>query len=200
MWGLAFGVMAAEAHAARSCAARGASVVAKAGQARVFATSTGTVYFCRPGLRRRIGLYPLEDLDALHCPGWRVGVVALTPRYAAWARQRSCDDGLTWSVSVSRLARGARATTYPTGRGCQVNCPGGLPTGAVGRATRIALAPDGRLAWSAQDQFARNVFEISRVVDGQPRLLARATDVDPASVRWAGPLLVWQQAGVTRTG
>lgn len=157
---------ASTAEARTSCASPGATVVAKAGKARIFSTRTDSVYVCRPGVRRRIGFYPREGFASAVCPGWWVGVVALTPRYAAWARTYQCDDRVTWTVSVSRIAHGAPVRTYPTGVGCQVDC-GHSVTGAVGSARRIALTAHGALAWSAQDQFARNFFGAPRVIVGE---------------------------------
>lgn len=52
------GGAAADRGVAGSCAAPGATIVAKAGQARVFKTKSGTVYACRPDARRRLGVLP----------------------------------------------------------------------------------------------------------------------------------------------
>lgn len=184
--------------AGSSCAAEGSRVTAKAGQARVFVTRTGTIYACRPGARRRLGVLPAEG-DSAICPGVLVRLVSATPRYLAWSKQDDCDDRVNWTISISRIAEGATARTYPTGAGCETGC-GHLPTGAVGPVKRIALTRRGDLAWSAQDQFARNFFEITKIINGRPVRLARATDIAPGSIRWEGQRLIWTQAGTTRTG
>lgn len=102
----------------------------------------------------------------------------LTPRYAAWASQRACDDDIPyWNVSIRRIKAGSRTQTYPAGAGCEINCPGGYAKRSVGPVQRIALTPQGALAWSARDQAERRFFEISKITDGQPVRLARGTDI-----------------------
>ena len=196
--GMGFGNVPAGQAAGGSCAAEGSRVTAKAGQARVFVTRTGTVYVCRPNARRRLGVLP-EEGDSAICPGAFVRLVSVTPRYVAWSKQDDCDDRVNWTISITRIAQRATARSYPTGAGCETGC-GHIPTGAVGPVTRIALTKRGDLAWSAQDQFARNFFEITKIIDGRPVRLARATDIAPRSIRWERQRLIWTQAGTTRTG
>lgn len=184
----------------RSCAPPGATVDAKSGQARIFHTKDDNVFVCRPGVRRKIGLRFNAEEQLGGC-NLTVSRLTLTPRYAAWTSDGNCGDGdPNWTVSVLRISSKTRTETYPSGPGCQTNCPGGRFKKAVGPVQRIALTSRGALAWSAQDQFERRFFEISKVAEGQPVQLARGTDVDPKSVRWAGSLVTWKQDGTKRSG
>lgn len=186
-----------------SCAPRGATIDARAGLARVFHTAENDVYVCRPRFRRRVGrrFDPVEDLgDCFE----DVSKFVLRPRYTAWASQRGCgDDFPYWKVSVLRISAGARKQTYPTGMGCVDNgvpCVQGYARRSIGPVERIALTPRGRLAWSAQDQVERQFFEISRIIQGRPVLLARGTGIDAQSIRWGAPFVSWTQDGVLRSG
>ncbi len=191
---------ASRSSAPKSCAPRGATVDVKAGKARIFHTKQNNVFVCRSGVRRKIGLRFDAD-EQLGACNVTVSRLTLTPHYAAWTSDGNCGDGdPNWTVSVLRISSKTRTQTYPSGPGCQANCPGGRFRKAVGPVQRVALTNRGALAWSAQDQFERQYFEISKVVGGQAVQLARGTDVDPKSVRWSGTTVTWVQGGLTRMG
>lgn len=191
---------ASTSRATTSCAPRSTTVDVKSGQARIFHTKNNYVFVCRPGVRRRIGLR-FDAEEQLGACSETVSRLTLTPYYAAWTSDGNCGAGdPNWTVSVLRISAKAHTQTYPSGAGCQSNCPAGRFKKAVGPVHRIALTRRGDLAWSAQDQFERRFFEISKVAEGHPVLLARETDVDPKSVRWRGSLVTWIQAGTTHSG
>lgn len=198
-WAASF-AQASTSRATTSCAPRSTTVDDKSGQARIFHTKNNYVFVCRPAVRRKIGLR-FDAEEQLGGCNETVSRLTLTPYYAAWTSDGNCGAGdPNWTVSVLRISSKAHTQTYPSGPGCQINCPANRFTEAVGPVQRIALTRRGGLAWSAQDQFERRFFEISKVAGGQPVRLARGTDVDPKSVRWRGSLVTWIQGGTMRSG
>jgi hypothetical protein len=180
---------------AESCAPHGVDVLAAAGAARAYRDKNLNVFVCRRGVPPRyLGLYGDSGLMS-SCTGTLLDDVRVTPKYVAWSTDRMChDDPVIWAVHVRPIARIAMTHSYLTGD-CQPAC---TARRSIGPAEHLALNPRGGVAWSAWDvsqSTVHRVFEISTVVAGQPRRLARGADIDPRSVRWVGRHVRWTQAG-----
>jgi hypothetical protein len=196
---MAFTFTGASTARSRSCAPHGVDLLAKAGAARVYRDSTLNVYGCRPGVRRKLG--PFDDPELLSaCNGTLIDRLRATPHYVAWRSNTMChNDPPRWAVHVLRISRRAPIRSYPTGNACQTDC---TARSGIGPALRIALNPQGGLAWSALDVSSSTVhpiIEVSMTTAAGAVQLARGVDINPDSVRWLAGRVTWMQGGTRRT-
>jgi hypothetical protein len=71
----------------------------------------------------------------------------------------------------------------------------------VGPARELALAPDGDVAWIADDANVGGTREVwKRPLHAAKTRLARGSGIDAPSLRWSGTSVRWVQGGVVHHG
>jgi hypothetical protein len=185
----------AGSEAERTCVPGGHRVLIAAGQARVYRFGP-ELWACRPGIRFRIGFPPaVRSPEPCNNP---VDLIRLQPHYVAWQETASCNDQQIWNIHLRTLGHGGFSYSLADGvNACGDTCP----DYGVGPSRALVLAPDGDVAWIADDANVGGVSEVwKRPLHGARSRLARGPRIDAPSLRWSGTSVRWVQGGVVHRG
>ena len=189
-------LLSTSAAVARGCSPPRSTVLAHAGQARLWRTGD-LIGACQARDREfHLGLRfnPRDDLGG--CIGETISLPRLSPRYAAWYDDYECDD--VYAATIKRRdLRSGRLLTVPTGH---ARCPPGCPQVGVGPAVRLLLGRRGVMAWialaSASSPASYEVWELDRA---GARRLAASDGVDPRYLRLTRHIVRWRESGHIQT-
>jgi hypothetical protein len=173
------------------CAPVGARTLAASGSARLY-VAQGTLYGCLGARRTRLGAAPGQRRLA----ATRIGLYALSPRYAGFDTVQMGVDNLDASVSIVDLA------TAATVAGAPATTPEDRAESFIG-VRALAIDRGGTLAWigsrSGVGAFTP-IYEVHTLdVAGRDRLVASGADIAPDSLSLHGTKLRWRQGGRLRS-